>query len=103
MVILVDKSEREKTIAYLPDDSALEDNQHEEGEQTVIPILVQAPECHTENLENEERSGCLFREQFGERWDRNVELVFAKKVIQCGQTASLKPCWLEESLQGRVT
>lgn len=45
---------------HLEDDSALENNQHECCEQTVVPVLVQAPKGYTENLEHKERrSGML--------------------------------------------
>jgi len=45
--------------AHLPDNCALENHEHEEGEKTVVPILVEHPQSYAENLENEERCGSM--------------------------------------------
>src|SRR2546429_1366934 len=55
----------------LPDNSALEDNQHEQCEERIVPVVVQQPETHAENLENEEgRNGMLFPQLDESRQDR---------------------------------
>ncbi len=41
----------------LENDGALEDYEHEEGEEGVVPVLVHAPEGDTEDLKDEE-GGC---------------------------------------------
>ncbi len=45
--------------AHLPDNCALENHEHEQGEKTVVPILVEHPQSYAENLENEERCGSM--------------------------------------------
>ncbi len=66
---------------YLPDNSAFEDDKHEGGKETIVPVFVQAPESHTEKLKDKERSGSMFAEQFCERGDRNVEFVLPIKFL----------------------
>lgn len=56
----------------LEDNGAFEYNQHESREETVVPVFVQAPESHTEDLEDEERCDSMLGEQLCELWDRNV-------------------------------
>lgn len=62
-------------ITYLPDDSTLKNNQHKQGEQTIVPVLVQAPQSHAEDLENKERRGSMLSEQGSKRRNGNTELV----------------------------
>ena len=61
----------------LEDHSTLKDDQHECGEQRIIPILVQAPQSDAEHLEDEERRDGVLSEQFGEFGDGNVTLIDA--------------------------
>ena len=62
----------------LEDDCAFEYNQHESREETVVPVFVQAPESHTENLEDEERCDSMLGKQLCELWDRDVTGVGAE-------------------------
>jgi hypothetical protein len=57
---------------HLEDNCAFEDNQHESGEQTVVPVFVQAPKSYTEDLEDEERCDGVLGEQFRELGNRDV-------------------------------
>ena len=51
-------------VAHLPDlghvpelllhEGALEHDQHHEGEHRVVPVLVQAPQAHTEHLQTKQ-------------------------------------------------
>lgn len=60
---------------YLPHDRAFEYNKHEEREERVIPILVQTPQSHAKDLEDEEwRDGMLLKE-FLEPGDWDIEAV----------------------------
>jgi hypothetical protein len=47
--------------SHLPDNCALENHEHEEGEKAVVPIFVEHPQGHAEDLEDEERSGSMLR------------------------------------------
>lgn len=42
---------------------ALEHDEHDEGENTVVPVLVQTPQSDAENLEDKERSDRTFLEE----------------------------------------
>ena len=66
----------------LPNDSALEDNQHEEGEQRVVPVLIQHPKSNTEDLENEERRNSMLLEELEKGWYWNIEGVVAIVVLE---------------------
>lgn len=60
---------------YLPHNSALKHNKHEECKEAVVPVLVQTPKSDAKDLEDKERCGGMFREQFRECWDRDVKLI----------------------------
>lgn len=62
---------------YLPDDSGLKDDQHDEGEDGVVPVLVQAPKGNTEDLEDEEGCNSVFLEELHELGQGNVESIHA--------------------------
>ena len=47
---------------YLPHNSALEHDKHEECKDAIVPILVQAPKSDAKDLEDKERCGGMFRE-----------------------------------------
>lgn len=83
---------------YLPDNSALKHDQHEQGEQTVIPIFVQTPEGDAEDLEHEEGCCGVFREQFGERWDGNVEFIIAIQLLEFWDSVGLEGGRLQKSV-----
>lgn len=61
----------------LPDDRRLEDDQHDQGEDRVVPVFIQAPKSNTKDLEDEEWSDGMFLEEFRERRFGNVEPVHA--------------------------
>ena len=46
--------------SYLPHNSALKHDKHEECKEAVIPILVQTPKSDAKDLENEERCRGMF-------------------------------------------
>ena len=64
-------------MTNLPDDGTLEDDEHEQGEQTVVPVFIKTPKRDTEDLEDEEGCSRVLSEQFAERMDRDVELVLS--------------------------
>ena len=49
-------------VEYLPDDGGFKDDEHEEGEDRVVPVLVQTPESDTKDLEDEEWGHGMFFE-----------------------------------------
>ncbi|GJC78632.1 hypothetical protein ColLi_01470 [Colletotrichum liriopes] len=61
----------------LPDDGALEGDQHEESEERVVPVLVKHPETNTEDLEDEEGRDGVLLEELGEGGNRDIEGVGA--------------------------
>jgi hypothetical protein len=65
------------SCAHLPDNSALENYKHEEGENAVIPVLVEHPKGHAEDLEDEEWCGSMLSKQSAEGRNRDVELVLS--------------------------
>ena len=50
-----DKALRKRARLTWNTNSAFKDNQHEQREEGVVPIFVQAPKRDTEYLKNEER------------------------------------------------
>jgi len=66
-----------RDITYLPDDGGLKYDQHEQGEERVVPVLIQAPKSDTENLENEEGGDGVFLEKLSELGQGNVESIEA--------------------------
>lgn len=62
---------------HLENGSTFENDQHEQRKQRVIPVLVHAPKSRTKHLKDKERSDGMFRKQFTERRNWNVENVFA--------------------------
>jgi hypothetical protein len=77
--------------SYLRDCSALEDDQHEQCEKRVVPVLVEAPECDAEDLEDEERRSRMFPKELQERGDRDVELVFTEQALELLDVRRTKP------------
>jgi hypothetical protein len=63
---------------HLEDDGAFKDDQHEEGEERVVPVLVQTPETDTEELEHKEGRHRVLAKDFPEAWHRDVERVLAE-------------------------
>jgi hypothetical protein len=47
---------------YLPHHSAFENEEHEEGEKRIVPILIQTPQSDTKDLEDEEWRNGVFLE-----------------------------------------
>ncbi|KAI3487633.1 hypothetical protein L1887_48414 [Cichorium endivia] len=62
----------------LEDDGALEDDEHEEREERVVPVLVEHPQADAEDLEDEEGCDGVLEEEIDELGLGNVELVLAK-------------------------
>ena len=56
----------------LLDECCLKRHQHEECEEAVVPVVIEAPQSHAEHLEDEERRRRPLLEQLQER--RDVEL-----------------------------
>mmetsp|Transcript_726 Transcript_726/g.2584 ORF Transcript_726/g.2584 Transcript_726/m.2584 type:complete len:510 (+) Transcript_726:1095-2624(+) len=75
------RAERGEVAEAGLDDGGLEDEQHEEGEDGVVPVLVQAPEEHAEHLEHEERRQRLLLVELHELGARDRELVGAPVVL----------------------
>lgn len=69
-------------LTYLPNHSALEHDEHEQSKDAVIPVLIQAPESDTKDLEDEERCGCVFTKELGKRRNGDVELVLAVQRLE---------------------
>ena len=65
-------------VTNLEDHSAFEHDQHEESEETVVPVLIQAPEGDTKDLEDEKGGRRVFAEQLGEGRNRDIEFVLSK-------------------------
>jgi len=63
------------SFTHLPDNCALENHEHEEGEKAVIPVFVEHPEGHAEDLKDEKRRGSMLRKQRAEGRNGDVELV----------------------------
>ena len=61
----------------LPHNGALESDQHEQGEQRVVPVFIQHPQSDAEDLEDEEGRNGVFLEQLGEGRDGDIEFVCA--------------------------
>lgn len=68
----------------LPHNRALESDKHEQGEDRVVPVLVETPQADTEQLEDEERRHSVLLEQLAERRDGDVERVEAIVVRKTG-------------------
>jgi hypothetical protein len=93
-----ERKAKEKKAAHLPDDGTLEDDEHEKGEETVIPIFIETPEGDTEDLEDEERGGGLLRKKVDEGRDGDVELVLAKELVHGIETGRREAAGLEEGI-----
>lgn len=86
--------------AHLEYNGALEHNQHEQGEQTVVPILVETPEGDAEDLEDEEGGSSMFTEEFCKRGNRDVEFVPAIETLELRGGLGSQSRGLEEGLNG---
>jgi hypothetical protein len=69
-------------VTNLPNDSALKNDQHEQCEKTVVPILVKAPESDAKYLEDKEGRGGVLSEEGCEGWDRNVKFILSIELFQ---------------------
>lgn len=90
------------TNTDLIDDGALEHDKHEQRKQAIIPILIQAPQRHTEDLEHEERRGRMFPKQLGERRNRDVKLIAPVQRLQFRTSLRRQASRLKERINGRV-
>jgi hypothetical protein len=66
----------------LPDDSALEHNQHEKCEKTVVPVLIQAPQGNAKDLKDKEWCCRVFAEELGKGRYGDVEFVASVQTIK---------------------
>lgn len=64
-------------MTYLPDNGAFEYDKHEQGEQTVIPILIETPEGDTEYLKDKERRCSVFAKELRKGRDGDVKFIAA--------------------------
>ena len=71
-----------KGALALPDNGALENDEHEQGEERVVPVFVQHPQTDAEDLEDEEGGDGVFLEELGEGRDGDVERVGAIVLLQ---------------------
>ena len=55
------------------DEDGLEGDEHEEREEAVVPVLIDAPQAHTEHLEHKEGSRRSLPEQSPEVWRHHVQ------------------------------
>jgi hypothetical protein len=58
-------------------DRTLKHYEHEQCEQAVVPVFIQAPQPDAENLKNKERGRGVLGEQRREGWDGNVKFVLS--------------------------
>ena len=73
------------------DKDGLEGDQHEQGEDAVVPVLVQAPQAHAEDLEHKERSRGPLLEELPKVWQSHIQP--ARQREKKGGRASLLDCW----------
>lgn len=86
---------------YLEYDGALKDDEHEEGKETVVPVLVETPESDTEYLKDKKGGGCVFCKEFCEGGNGDVELVLAIEGEEMGSVMVSDGGGGEESVEGR--
>ena len=96
-----------KFDTHLPDHRALKNDKHEQGEEAVVPVLVQTPESDTEHLEDEERCRCVLSEKGSEGWNWDIELVLAIEVEQLRNFLASEPfrsvvCPQRQIVRGRI-
>ena len=65
------------SYAYLPDNCAFENYEHEEGEKAVVPVFVEHPQRHAEDLENKEWCSGMLSKQCAEGRNWDVEFVLS--------------------------
>ena len=73
----------------LPHHSALESNEHEQGKERVVPVLVEHPKSDTEDLEDKERCDGVLLEQLSESRNGDIERVGAIVMLEAGQVRLL--------------
>ncbi|KAI6750013.1 hypothetical protein HG531_007278 [Fusarium graminearum] len=69
----------------LPDDGALENDEHKEGEERIVPILIEHPKSNTEDLKDEEWCNGVLLEQFGKGGNGDIEGVGAIVLLNARQ------------------
>ena len=85
-----------KHTTNLPDDGTLEDDEHEQGKQTVVPVFIKTPKRDTEDLEDEEGGRRVLGKERGEGWDGDVVLILAIEVDERSHSRRRKGRWVEE-------
>ena len=74
----------------MPYNRALEQDEHEQSEQAVVPIFIQTPECDAENLEDEEWGNTVFCEEGCECRDGDIEFILVIKDAQVVDSGRLE-------------
>jgi len=69
----------------LPDDSTLENDEHEESKERIVPVLIEHPKSNTEDLEDEEWCNGVLLEQFGKGRNGDIESVGAIVLLNARQ------------------
>jgi hypothetical protein len=57
-------------------DGRFKDHQQDEGEQRIIPVLIQAPQQHTQDLKDKKGRHGMFLEKVPKRRKRDVKHIF---------------------------
>jgi hypothetical protein len=74
-----------KGTLALPDNSALEGDEHKKSEERVVPVFIEHPKTNTEDLEDEEGRDGVLLEQLGEGRDGNIKSVEAIVLLDARQ------------------
>lgn len=82
------------SCAHLPNDCALENYEHKEGEKAVIPVFIEHPQCYAEDLEDEERRGSMLGEQRAEGRNWDIELILSIHRLEGWKNRGIQSHWL---------
>eukprot|EP00965_Chrysotila_dentata_P122588 4051637-Pleurochrysis_carterae.AAC.1 len=61
------------------DHGALEDHQHQQREERVVPVVVKRPQDHAQDLKHEKRRECMLLEQRTKGRPRDAKVVQTKR------------------------
>lgn len=77
------------------DENGLEGDEHEQGKYAVVPVLIQAPQTHAEDLEHEEWSSSSLPEELPEVWQSHIQPAQREEETDGEDTSRLKglQCW----------
>lgn len=65
----------------LPHHSGLKHDKHDEGEDGVVPLLIETPESNTEDLEDKEGGNSVLKEELGKGGNGDIKLVGAVDTV----------------------